>query len=153
MHPCCYWVGGRKSRVCIYRRRWQQGQMFRNGERVKSSQTPFVIEGKSIGSRSSVNTLCLSSHSTSRPMGAESVTTVGLSVVNICLTRRPASLGDCPAFSLPCRSCCSNWRPRSEWSRCATHLSPDSSHSPNWASHLCWQCAWPVSSITSVPCY
>lgn len=68
-------------------------------------------------------------------MRVESVTTVGFSIVNISLTRWPASLGDCPAFSLLHWSCCSNWWPRSEWSRCASHLSPDSSHSPDWASH------------------
>lgn len=76
-------------------------------------------------------------HSTSRPIRVESGTTVGFCIVNISLTRWPASLGDYPAFSLQRWSCCSNWWPRSEWSRCASHLSPDSSHSPDWASHHC----------------
>lgn len=42
------------------------------------------------------------------PMRVESVTTVGFSIVNISLTCRPASLGDCPAFSPLLWSCCSN---------------------------------------------
>lgn len=86
------------SHVCIVPK-WRTGKIFTNSIRHW---------GERIRSRSSVNTLCLSSHSTSTPMAAESVMTVGFSIVNICLTCQPASLGDCPAFSLPGRSCCSN---------------------------------------------
>lgn len=74
--------------------------------RTGETFTGYICQSQEIiGSRFSVNT---SSHSTSRPMRVESITTVGFSIVNISLTRRPASLGDCPAFSPLRWSCCSN---------------------------------------------
>lgn len=105
VYPLCDCVVGRKSRCEGGSRDTMCRNVWRTGENLENS---ICHCRESIGSRSSVNSLCPSSHSTSKPVGAESITTVGFSVVNICLTRWPASLGDCPAFSAPWQSCCSN---------------------------------------------
>lgn len=105
MNPFCFCVAGSRSAAEGKRLTCRNVLKRRPGE-ILSKSICHIREG--IGSMSSVNTLYPSSPSTSKPMGAESVTTVSFSVVNICLTRRPASLGDCSAFSSPCRSCCSN---------------------------------------------
>lgn len=67
--------------------------------RTGGTFTGYICRSQEIiGSRFSINALGPSSHSTSRPMRVESVTTVGFSIVNISLTRRPASLGDLPCI-------------------------------------------------------
>lgn len=95
--------------------KWKRGKkgVYKENANVEMQHrwnfTGCICQSQEVtGSRFSVNTLGPSPDSTSRPMRVESVTTVGFSIVNISLTRRPASLGDCPAFSLPRWSCCSN---------------------------------------------